>query len=45
MEKTFGFKVEETRPVPSDGWTAQWFDFLTDDVEKLIKYIKSLRRQ
>ncbi|QQG46055.1 MAG: nucleoside 2-deoxyribosyltransferase [Candidatus Niyogibacteria bacterium] len=42
-KKAFGLKVEETRPVPLDGWTAQWFDFLTDDVEKLIEYIKSLR--
>ena len=42
-KKAFGLKVEETRPVPSDGWTAQWFDFITDDIDTLVVYLKSLR--
>ena len=42
-KKIFGLKVEETRPVPSDGRTVQWFDFITDDVDELIVQLKSVR--
>lgn len=40
-KKAFGLKVEETRPIPQDGWTAQWFDFIAQDVEELIAWLKS----
>src|SRR3989344_5196454 len=41
-KKAFGLKVEETRPVPSESWTAQWFDFIAEDVDTLVVYLKSL---
>src|SRR3989344_3723639 len=42
-KKIYGLKVEETRPLPVDGWTIQWFDFVTDGVDELIVHFRSMR--
>lgn len=39
-KKIIGLKVDETRPIPPESWAAQWFDFIADDLDSLINYIK-----
>ncbi|MDA2923006.1 nucleoside 2-deoxyribosyltransferase [Patescibacteria group bacterium AH-259-L07] len=39
-KKILGLKVKETRNIPKDGWTVQWFDFIAEDIDELIDFMK-----
>lgn len=37
-KKVYAVKVEETRKL--SGWTCAWFDYIAENVEELISYLK-----